>query len=216
MEISELGCVLGRPRLYKWIFVIAFLFAINSFMSCTKKMANNEDVKAIELIADSVYVQQGNRIVASTFDTLRSSLLSAISSQGIEGAIDFCNEEAYPLTATYADSIVIRRTASRFRNPNNKPDSLDLSVLAEMEKLMDVGKTPTAKIVRQGTSGEVHFFKPILLQSMCLNCHGTPGLQIHSTTFNRIKQLYPNDRAVNFKEGDLRGTWHIIFKPQKK
>jgi hypothetical protein len=51
---------------------------------------------------------------------------------------------------------------------------------------------------------------------MCLNCHGTPGKHIQDATLTKIQQLYPEDRAVNFKEGDLRGLWHIIFNVQKE
>jgi hypothetical protein len=49
-----------------------------------------------------------------------------------------------------------------------------------------------------------------------MNCHGTPGKHIQDATLTRIQQLYPEDRAVNFKEGDLRGLWHIIFNVQKE
>jgi Protein of unknown function (DUF3365) len=216
MKTKNFGPLHGHPNSSKWSYVFALVLSLAACMSCAKKKANVEDVLVVEPIADSVYLREGNRIAARTFDTLRSALLSAIGSQGIEGAFDFCNVKAYPLTATYADSVLLRRTSLRFRNPNNQPDSLELLVLTEMEELMNSKKMPMPKIVRRGSSGEVHFFKPILLQSVCLNCHGAPGMQIQRTTLARIKQLYPNDLAVNFKEGDLRGAWHITFKPQKK
>ena len=84
-----------------------------------------------------------------------------------------------------------------------------------MERQLTSG-VPKLKVIRPGSSDEIHFFKPILLQAMCLNCHGSPGQDIQSPTLARIQQLYPDDRAVNFKEGDLRGVWHIIFKSPKK
>ena len=87
--------------------------------------------------------------------------------------------------------------------------------MEEMERQFSSG-VPTVKVFRPSSSDEIHFFKPILLQAMCLNCHGSPGEHIQAPTLARIQQLYPNDRAVNFKEGDLRGVWHIIFKSPKK
>jgi len=201
---------------FKLIYFFAFVIAITMLAGCTEKKLGNERGAANKSMADSVYVQLGTHIVAITFDTLRSSLVKAISSQGIDGAVAFCNEKAYPITATYADSVVIRRTALRYRNPNNKPDSLELLVLGEMEGLVKSAKIPNSKLVRHSSTGEIHFFKPILLQAMCLNCHGTPGQQIQKTTLARIHQIYPDDRAVNFKEGDLRGLWHIIFNVQKE
>lgn len=206
----------GRIGSSKLIYIFVFIIGSAMITGCTEKKPDNEHKMANGLVADSVYVQVGKSIVANTFDTLRSSLLTAINSQGIDGAITFCNEKAYPLTATYADSVVIRRTAVRYRNPNNKPDSLELLVFDEMEGLMKSTKIPNAKVVRSASTGEIHFFQPILLQAMCLNCHGAPRKQIQDATLTRIQQIYPDDRAVNFKEGDLRGLWHIIFNTQKK
>jgi hypothetical protein len=208
--------VKGNPGSGKLICIFAFIIGSAMLTGCTGKKSDNKLEVADNYVVDSVYVQVGKNIVASTFDTLRSSLLMAIGSKGVDGAITFCNEKAYPLTATYADSVVIRRTALRYRNPNNKPDSLELLVFDEMEGLMKSAKIPNAKVVRSTATGEIHFFQPILLQAMCMNCHGTPGKHIQDATLTRIQQLYPEDRAVNFKEGDLRGLWHIIFNVQKE
>ncbi len=188
------------------------VFIVFSAMSCTQNKVNDETAAVKEPIPDSVFIKKGNEIVALTFDTLRNSLLHAISSQGVEGAITFCNENAYPITATYADSVVIRRSALRYRNPKNRPDSLERLILDEMnQQVLSAGK-PGTKIVRSNSGGEIHFFKPIVLQPMCLNCHGAPGKEIAAATVTKIQELYPEDRAVDFKEGDLRGVWHIVFE----
>jgi hypothetical protein len=34
---------------------------------------------------------------------------------------------------------------------------------------------------------------------------------IAEATFNMITQQYPKDLAIGFKDGDLRGLWHITF-----
>lgn len=189
-------------------------FMVFSAMSCTQNKVSDE-ATTVKDIPDSVYIKKGNEIVAHTFDTLRNSLLHAISSQGVEGAITFCNENAYPITATYADSVVIRRAASRYRNPDNKPDSLERLILDEMnQQVLSAGK-PGTRLVRNTSGGEIHFFKPILLQPMCLSCHGAPGKEIAVTTVTKIQELYPDDGAVDFKEGDLRGVWHIVFRSQQ-
>jgi Protein of unknown function (DUF3365) len=202
-----------KPGLGKVILALAILIGLSAVISCTKNKSE-ENTAEKEPIPDSVYTKMGNEIVALTFDTLRNSLLNAISTKGMDGAITFCNEKAYPLTTTYADSVVIRRTALRYRNPDNKPDSLEQIMLDEINANILSGGKPETKIIRRSSTEEIHFFKPILLQPMCLNCHGTPGKQIQNTTLARIQQFYPDDRAVDYKEGDLRGLWHIVFKSQ--
>lgn len=198
----------------KSTFLATLLVALVFCCSTRKEDVERTDTKGF--IADSVYLQEGNKIVSLTFDTLRNSLVNSIKTQGIEGAISFCNQSAYPITSIYADSVVIRRTSMRVRNSNNKPDSLELLILEEMNELMRSSNMPTTKVVRQKSTGEIHFFKPIILQAMCLNCHGTPGVQIQKSTLGKIRELYQDDRAVSYKEGDLRGVWHIIFKEQNK
>ncbi len=195
---------------------LCLVLSISGVLSCTKGDRENERISLLELTPDSVYTKAGNRIIALTFDTLRNSLLEAIRSQGIENAIAFCNENAYPITGVYADSVTLRRTSLRFRNPKNRPDSLELSVLEEMAAQPKNTEGTGTKIIRRESSSEIHYFKSIILQPMCLNCHGTPGEQIQDATLARIQQLYPDDKAVNFKAGDLRGVWHIVFKSQRE
>lgn len=195
--------------------ILLFVLLTSLVMSCGTRNVGQEQ-SAAKGTNDSIYLQRGHQIVSLTFDTLRNSLLKAISSKGMDGAINFCNENAYPITGIYGDSVLIRRTSLRVRNPKNKPDSLELLILNEMEELMLSSNMPAASVTRQQPRGEIHFFKPIILQAMCLNCHGTPDVQIQKITQAKITELYPNDHAVNFKEGDLRGVWHIVFKEQKQ
>ena len=46
---------------------------------------------------------------------------------------------------------------------------------------------------------------------MCLTCHGSKeqiGGDLYSDV---IEALYPKDKAINFKLGELRGMWSIKF-----
>lgn len=180
-----------------------------AFLSCSREK-NQELTSTVS--PDSIYLKQGNEIVAQTFDTLRNSLLRAIGEKGIEHAIGFCNDQARVLTHVYADSIAIRRISLRFRNPNNQPDSVEFEILQAMETTKSSGGTPEVRLVRNEQSGEIHFFKPILFQPMCLSCHGKPNADIQPQTLSAIQKIYPADRAIDFKVGDLRGMWHVVFK----
>lgn len=199
-----------------WLYVksILFLILFAALTACTNENKNrNTELK--EPIPDSVYVKEGNNIVTLTFDTLRNSLVHAIETQSVEGAIGFCNEKAFALTSAYSHDVSIRRTALRFRNPSNKPDSLESMVLHEYDGKIKSGNGAQVQIIRNSSSNEIHFFKPIILQPMCLNCHGTPDQDVKPATLDRIKEFYPDDQAINYRQGDLRGVWHIIFKTQK-
>jgi hypothetical protein len=100
--------------------------------------------------------------------------------------------------------------ADKYRNPVNAPDSMEQRILAVFHQ--SKSKQEAIKpILEEDQRGNYHYFKPILLQTMCLNCHGSRDEQIQPATWQSIQQKYPADMAYNYKEGDLRGMWHITF-----
>lgn len=161
------------------------------------------------------YTVMGNRIVKNTFDTLRHSLQSAISQAGYENAVTYCKTAALSLTNTYgSDSIRISRTSLKYRNPANKPGIAEAEVLTSFEDQISQGiKTDSLKpIIIAGTNGTVHFYKPILLQPMCIACHGSKSADIAPAVWDQLQTNYPSDMAYDYKVGDLRGMWHITFE----
>lgn len=162
-----------------------------------------------------VYIKRGDSISKLTFDTLRNTLLRKILSDGVPGAVRFCQVSAGDLTATYANEAVeISRTSMRYRNTVNRPDSLSFSILENMQAEKDKGAVP-ASLVLKDDKGVVHFYKPILMQAMCLNCHGSVPGQVQPDVLRVIDSLYPGDLARQYNEGELRGVWHIRFSEKQ-
>jgi len=67
-------------------------------------------------------------------------------------------------------------------------------------------------ILEKDALGTYHYFNPIIVQAMCLNCHGDQNTQIQPDTWKAIQTKYPADAAFNYKVGDLRGVWHVAFQ----
>lgn len=185
-------------------FIISLLLV--SIISCTEKKKPEDDV---------ALKSKGDSLINQTFDTLRNTLLKAIGEKGFPGAISFCNTEAMSLTNTYAsEEITIKRTSDKLRNPANAPNSMEQEVIsAYLQLIKDNGELKA--ILKKDDAGSNHYFKPILLQAMCLNCHGDKTTQIKPDTWEAILQKYPADAAFNYKEGDLRGIWHLTFLKNK-
>lgn len=174
-------------------------------ISCTEKKKPD----------DVALRSKGDSLITQTFDTLRNTLLRAIGEKGFPGAVSFCNTEALPLTNSYvAEGITIKRSSDKIRNIVNTPDSMEqeiLSIYLQMKK----DKQELKSVLKKDAAGNYHYFKPILLQTMCLNCHGDKTTQIKPDTWEVILQKYPNDAAFNYKDGDLRGIWHLTFLKNK-
>jgi hypothetical protein len=195
----------------KHVIIYISILIIVLFTSC-----NNSNKGKLNMQSD--YTKMGNSIVKKTFDTLRNSLQSAISQSGVEGAVPYCNTAAYSLTNIYAsDSVTIRRTAFKYRNPANKPDTSEERVLKIFASLKEKGiSNDSIKPIVEGIENdEVHFYKPIMMQQMCVSCHGSKSTGIQPPVWKAISTLYPLDMAYDFKTGDLRGMWHIIFRNNK-
>lgn len=185
----------------KRLFLV-FLVTATLFVSCRTKQAKEISYN---------WKEKGDSLVSKTFDTLRNTLLRAIGEKDFPGAVEFCNTQALTLTQSWSEEgIMIKRSSDRWRNPSNAPDSQEQRVL-EMYHRLKSGSQELKAVLEKDAAGNHHYFKPILIQSMCLNCHGSKNEQINPETWKMIQLKYPSDSAFGYKEGDLRGIWHITF-----
>lgn len=196
--------------MFKRIIPLSILVMVVVACGTVSEKEAVEEMDAAMLMDTMQYRKMGDSIVKQTFDTLRTQLSSTIQKEGFEGAIGFCKTNAYAIMDKLAsDSVMIRRTAVKFRNPQNAPDSLENVILAQYSQAGTDSSALRSEVVQSGDT--IHYFKPILLMSMCKNCHGDPVKDLTPAVLTAINKDYPDDRAVGFKEGDLRGAWHVKF-----
>jgi len=161
------------------------------------------------------FLKAGDSLSVKTFDTLSRTLQKAIAVGSFDEAILVCKEMAPGLTGTYNTSTTtISRTAHLVRNKANAPDKLEMPQLDFFQKMIEEGQPLKSKLVVD-EMGTVHYFKPILIQPLCLNCHGSEQQDIMPALLAKIKKEYPADEATGYATGDLRGLWHITFNPFK-
>lgn len=102
------------------------------------------------------------------------------------------------------DDIRVGRSSHRLRNPSNAPPDWARPIL---DAYVASPSGRAARAVRL-PSNRVGYVEPILLQPLCLTCHGEV---LAPDVASRINELYPEDRAVGFEVGDLRGVFWIEF-----
>lgn len=191
--------------LFRSVNKLNFLIALPVYLILTSCGAPS----ATEVVTPN-YKHIGDSIISATFDTLRSALTNAMQSKGAAGAVSFCNEKAYPITATYTSShISLKRVAEKYRNPNNAPDSLDALQWAVFVSEKESGKPLEPILIEDNKI--THYYKPIVLQPTCIACHGNKGKDILPQVLTTIDSLYPQDLATGFAAGDLRGMWKVSF-----
>lgn len=190
--------------------IALFAMIILMIVACNNTANNKNKTEAIETTA---WLKKGDSIVKITFDTLRNTLLKTIAAKGQAEAVKFCNVQALSITAMYAsEGIVVSRVSDKNRNPGNALQDMDK---ATWQQYLDLAvKKDSLKPVAITSNNQVHYYKPILMQPMCLSCHGSTEKDIAKELQPIISSLYPADKATAYKAGQLRGMWHITFTRQ--
>jgi len=163
--------------------------------------------------------ETGERVAAALFGNLGGTLQEQIAQNGVEAAIPFCKAAAIPITAGTSGKFEgiqsVRRIGVRTRNPGNLPDAADRAVLEELlREWSREAPQPTGRLLEVKTDAgetEVRYYRPIPLAPTCLACHGSAE-QIRPPVLAAIRKAYPEDQAVDFREGDLRGAVVVTFK----
>ena len=158
-----------------------------------------------------------SREVAQKFGaTLKETLQQAIQSGGPINGITVCRDQAAQIATEQGQRLgmLVGRTSLKLRNPANAPDNWELAVLKQFEARKAQGE-PVDKLeffaVIDDDQGQKTFryMKAIPTAALCLNCHGE---HLSPEVDAKLKELYPNDQARGFKEGDLRGAF-TLAKP---
>ena len=136
---------------------------------------------------------------------LMGELTAALDAGDASAAIGVCREKAPSVAANISEvySVEIGRTSYRLRNEANvAPSWADAYVADLVEDPTYVG----------GPNGELGALLPIRLRAECQMCHG-PAEEIDEGIQAALAEHYPNDQAMGFAEGDLRGWFWIEAPP---
>jgi len=145
-------------------------------------------------------VSQADGLVSAIKPILMQSLKA--DPTGASG-IMACANAAMPMTDEYNKQLPmdsrVRRTAIKYRNPLNKPDTKDIEV---MNKIIAT-KNFAPQIIEMDDSYRV--YKPLPMAQPCMACHGDLKT-MNKQTKKKIKEYYPKDLATGFKLRDFRGV----------
>ena len=179
--------------------------------------AGGREAVVEQTMPDSAYLQRGKAITAAAFKTLKGHLMKAMQEGGVSQALSVCAGKAPLLLDSLSEvhDALVRRVSHRPRNPANAADSFEVSLIQRYEAMRKAGE-PFKPVLRKDDEA-VTFYAPIpIAMPGCLRCHGTPGKDIAEEDYILIQQYYPQDQAVGFQMGDVRGLWKIVFPRQQE
>jgi hypothetical protein len=163
---------------------------------------------------EPTWVGEARKVAGSVPPKLLAVLTEEIGKNGPEGAILVCRDKAPQLAKAASDETgwSVRRVSLRNRNPRAVPDAWERAALEDFDRRAASGESATtlekAEIVTEGGKQTYRYMRALPTQSLCLNCHGTPE-QLTPAVVEKLKALYPDDKAVGYRPGDIRGAMTI-------
>jgi hypothetical protein len=150
-------------------------------------------------------------------DALASELMKKLVAELREGgpaqAVHVCSEVAQEIAASQSkDGLHLRRVSLKVRNPQDTPDAYERAILEQMEQQHRDGELPeeTIETVVEAGQREIRYMRPIVIQEQCLACHGERAA-LDPEIRAILGERYPDDQAVGYRVGDLRGATSVII-----
>lgn len=183
----------------KPIITTAVLFSILSMPAVAQPPAEPTDEM----------VTQARSMVKAFSGSLKQALQGAIKEGGLTNGISVCNTVAPEIAADNSkEELTISRTSLKVRNPDNAPTDWQEMQLHAMDKQPVKNGKPVEVWQVSEASGQPAFqyMSAIPTQKLCLGCHGK---SIDPAVKAKLAELYPEDKATGFSEGDLRGAFVV-------
>lgn len=200
----------------KKILISIFVLALTLSSCQNNKSQDQTDQKKTEPVQvekkeQKDYKSIGLEYAIGTKAELGKNLMTKMKEDGPIHALEFCNVQAMPITDSMSKkyNADIKRVSDKNRNSANAASEKEIEYIRQFSQM--VSNEDQVEPIIETTEDKVKFYYPITTNSMCLKCHGKVGEDIATETYNKIIELYPEDKAIGYQENEVRGIWRIYF-----
>jgi hypothetical protein len=166
---------------------------------------------ALPASASDPLLDDARKVAGALPPKLLAVLSAEMEKGGPEGAISVCRDKAPQLAkaASEESGWAVRRVSLRNRNPKAVPDAWERAALEEFDRRAAAGEAPATiekgEVVTDGGQKTYRYMKALPTMQLCTSCHGDPAA-MRPAVRDRLASLYPQDLAVGYKVGDIRGA----------
>jgi hypothetical protein len=160
-------------------------------------------------------VDEAKRVSGDFLKKLANTMKSEMQAGGPTAAMKVCREVAPNLAndISLEKGWRVTRVGTRTRNPMlGLPDAWEQVVLQDFQERAARGEKfedmTRFEVVEEPSGKSLRFMRAIGLAPQCVICHGNPD-QLAEPVRSLLNDLYPHDRAIDYKPGDLRGAVSI-------
>lgn len=192
----------------KKLLIVSSLSVTLLFTACSY---NQAAVKPLDTKTKQEMQLKAMKAIKTVAGSLKSTLNTKVKEGGLAHAATFCSTNASSLakevSKTLDEGIKLKRITDKPRNLNSQASKEQLLVFDEIKSKLQNGEK-IDMLVKQKSSNHYQVYKPILVSSKCLNCHGN-NQKRNPEAYEIISKKYPNDKAIDYKSGDFRGAFLV-------
>lgn len=188
------------------------LLAFLALAGCSETATDPGQQPAVEDARVDTQIAQAKTAIGTFAETLKSELTSAMREGGPLNAIEVCNTRAMDIRETVSaeHGLELSRVSLKNRNPQNAPVDWQRAVLESFDERRRAGADPSMldwhEVAEVNGESEFRYMKAIPTGGLCLQCHGQ---NLAPEVSEALQTLYPEDKAVGFSAGDIRGAFVV-------
>ncbi len=160
----------------------------------------------IPQFAPAALINEASDLTQRFVGTLLPTLQSAMQEGGPLNAIDVCALEA-PRIAQQLSEVSgwdVTRVSLKARNSSTAvPDSWETQVLHMFNQRQQAGESAATLNVAETVNGNFRYMQAQPTAPLCLTCHGN---EVSQEVLSAIRAKYPNDLAIGYQAGQIRGA----------
>jgi hypothetical protein len=165
---------------------------------------------ATPAVDKAALAEEAKAAVQALGGTLKGELEAAMKAGGPVDAMSVCHTKAPEIAKAVSSEkgLQVSRVSLKNRNPDmGKANEWQTAVLNDFEAKKAAGADPATLVHAEVVGSEFRFMKAIPTAAICLSCHGT---ELSPAVTAKLNELYPADKAIGYKEGDLRGAFVVV------
>jgi len=194
----------------KHLFVLTLIAAAVIAAECAT-------ANGVSTAVDAKTLDETRAVAGKLVTQLGGRLKAEMSAHGPAAAVSVCKIAAPEIAGKLSQETgwKVGRVGTRVRNPLNSPNVWQQAALDEFAKRIagaeKLDGMESWKVVQESGKPTLLYAKAIGVQPVCLTCHGGPD-SIPDEVKARLKVDYPDDKAVGYRAGELRGAI-VISRP---
>ena len=169
-----------------------------------------EEAVVAPAVDESALTAEAQAAAQALGSALKAELEAAMTAGGPVAAMSVCQIKAPELAAAVSldKGMAVKRVSLKNRNPvTGVANEWETQVLNDFETRKAAGENPATLVYAKTVADEFRFMQAIPTAAVCLACHGS---NLSPDVAATLAELYPQDQATGYKEGDLRGAFVVV------